>query len=351
MVLTHLSLQNFRNYSKSEFNFSQKITFIVGPNTSGKTNLIEAIYFLATGTSFRAERDDEAVIFGGNLGRIKGLVKSDSEEKELEVVINNLKRYFVNKVPRRKADFVGNFYAVIFSPSDLEIIIDLPSIRRKFLDSVLEQVDKEYRIAYTSYTKALRQRNALLERARESGTRNEKQFEYWDKLLIENGQLITKKRELFIAFLNSSPKEIFDFAVIYDKSVFSKERLLQYRDAEIGSGITLIGPQRDDFHIEIFDNKRGTVHNVKLYGSRGQQRLVILQLKLLELLFIEKNTGEKPVLLLDDIFSELDQTHIGLVLEMIGNQQTIMTTTHKEFIPKNISEKIKIINLTKEKNV
>lgn len=345
MFLKHLGLQNFRNYKKAEFKFSQGTTFIIGPNTSGKTNLIEAIYFLASGTSFRAEKDNEAVGFGENLARVKGLIEADSEEKELEVVLNNLKRYSVNKVARRRTDFVGNFYAVIFSPSDLEIIIDLPSIRRKFLDYVLEQVDREYRVAHTSYSKALRQRNALLERARETGVRNEKQFEYWDKILIENGHIITTKRDLFISFLNNSPKEVFDFAVIYDKSVFSKERLLQYRDAEMGSGITLIGPQRDDFHIEIFDNQRDTVHNVKLFGSRGQQRLVILQLKLLELIFIQEKTGQKPVLLLDDIFSELDQNHISLVLEMIGNQQTIITTTHKEFINLKAKKQGSVIEL------
>lgn len=352
MFLKHLNLLNFRNYDKAEFNFTEKINFIVGANTSGKTNLVEAIYFLARGTSFRAEKDSEAVRFGENIARVKGKIAEIVEDEgiDLEVVINNLKRYLVNGVAKRKADFVGNFSAVLFSPQDLDIIIGLPSLRRKLLDSVLEQVDREYRLANSAFSKALRQRNALLELVQELGVRNEKQFEYWDDILIENGQMITQKRNQFIEFVNNEEKEIIDFAAFYDKSVISKERLAEYKDAEIGAGVTLIGPQRDDFHIQIFDNARQSTHNVKLFGSRGQQRLVILQLKFLELLFVEKKLGSRPTLLLDDIFSELDNEHIELVLGMIGNQQTIITTTHKEFIPGKIKGKMNLIELNGKNN-
>jgi len=118
---------------------------------------------------------------------------------------------------------------------------------------------------------------------------------------------------------------------------------LQYKDAEIGSGITLVGPHRDDFIINLIEGK--AKHDIKFFGSRGQQRLAILQLKILELNYIEQKTQNKPTLLLDDIFSELDGEHINLVLEIIGTQQTIITTTHEEFIPKNLLKKVKIIAL------
>lgn len=353
MTLKSIFLQNFRNYQAEEFKFNGDTTVIIGPNTSGKTNLIEAIFLLATGKSFRTDKDIQMINFKQDLARVKGMV----DQTSLEVMITNgqlggqtsqFKKFLVNGVAKRRIDFVENFSAVLFSPEDLDIIVDSPSLRRKFLDNVLEQVDREYRLAIISYTKGLRQRNALLENTRETGIRNEKQFEYWDNLIIEFGEKITKKREEFIEFVNNETKDIFDFVAFYDKSVISKARLLQYKEAEVASTVTLVGPHRDDFSVSMFNNTRKTTHDIKFYGSRGQQRLVILQLKMLELLFIEKRLGQRPVLLLDDIFSELDEGHIELILEMIGLQQTIITTTHKEFIPSKVLNKMQVIRLTKE---
>ena len=355
MILKSLSLQNFRSYEKTEFRFSGGITVIIGPNTSGKTNLIEAIFLLSSGKSFRTDKDVQMIAFNKDLARVKG----KTENTELEVVITNgqlggkttqFKKFLVNGVAKRRVDFAENLTAVLFSPEDLEIIVDSPSLRRKFLDNVLEQVDREYRLALSSYTKALRQRNALLEKTRETGIRNEKQFEYWDNLVIENGNLITLKREDFINFINNEAKDIFEFVAFYDKSVISKQRLLQYKEAEVASAVTLVGPHRDDFSVSMFNNTRQATHDVKFYGSRGQQRLVILQLKLLELLFVEKRLGQRPVLILDDIFSELDEGHIELILEMINLQQTVITTTHQEFIPTRVLKKTQVIKFTKEKH-
>ncbi len=353
MTLKSISLQNFRNYQAEEFKFNGETTVIIGPNTSGKTNLIEAIFLLATGKSFRTDKDIQMINFKQDLARVKGMV----DETSLEVMITNgqlggktsqFKKFLVNGVAKRRIDFVENFPAVLFSPEDLEIIVDSPSLRRKFLDNVLEQVDREYRVSIVSYTKGLRQRNALLENTKETGIRNEKQFEYWDNLIIEFGEKITKKREEFIEFVNNETKDIFDFVAIYDKSVISKARLLQYKEAEVASAVTLVGPHRDDFSVSMFNNTRKTTHDIKFYGSRGQQRLAILQLKILELLFIEKKLGQRPVLLLDDIFSELDEGHIKLILEMMGLQQTIITTTHKEFIPSKVLNKMQVVRFIKE---
>ena len=182
-----------------------------------------------------------------------------------------------------------------------------------------------------------------MHRIKETGVRNEKEFAYWDNLLVIQGQKITKKREEFIQYLNSSKKEILAFNIFYDKSIISQERLLQYKDAEVGAGVTLVGPHRDDFIINL--KSKTESHDIKFFGSRGQQRLAVLQLKVLELAYIEEKSGERPVLLLDDIFSELDESHIDLVLEMIGNQQTILTTTHEEFIPRKILKEMVVINL------
>jgi DNA replication and repair protein RecF len=349
-VLKSISLQNFRSYKKSEFSF-EETTLVVGPNTSGKSNLIEAIYLLSTGKSFRTDKDVQMLKFSEEVGRVKGVLK----DEEIEVVITNgqvnggsqYKKFLVNGVSKRRVDFAGHFLAVIFSPQDLEIIVDSPSLRRNFLDEILEQVDRNYRVAAIAYVKALRQRNALLEIAQETGIRNAKQLEYWDNLVIENGNIITAKREEFISFVNSSSKDIFDFVVEYDKSVISKQRLLQYEREEMAAGVTLVGPHRDDFSIQMFNNSKNTIHDIKSFGSRGQQRLAILQLKALELLFVEKVLGQRPTLILDDIFSELDEDHIVLILEQIGKQQIIMTTTHREFIPKKLLKSMKIVSFEK----
>ena len=343
MTLKNISLQNFRSYQKSQFTFSDNTSLIVGPNTAGKSNLIEAIYLLSFGKSFRSEKDSDMISFDKEIGRVNG----SASDTELEVVLTKapLKKFLVNGVAKRRLDFAGILSCVLFSPLDLEIIIGSPSNRRNLLNDVLEQADQEYKRSHIDYTKALRQRNALLEKTRETGERNEKLFEYWDSLLIENGAVLTKKREEFIEFANSSQKDICDFVMYYDKSIISKARLLQYQEAEVGAGNTLVGPHRDDFFISLFNNTRLTTHNVKTFGSRGQQRLAILQLKLLQLSFIEKAIGERPVLLLDDIFSELDEGHIELVLEMVDKQQTIMTTTHKEFFKKTFLQAVNVIEL------
>ena len=357
MYLDSISLQNFRNYKKASFNFSEKTTLIVGPNTAGKSNLIEAIFFLAKGGSFRIDKDEGLVKFGEEIARIKSLVG----DKNLEVVIAKegvsgrivpFKKYLVNGVSKRKVDFVGNFFAALFAPSDLEIIIGSPGKRRDFMDNILIQTDRDYRLALSFYEKGLRARNALLHRIKETGERNEKEFVYWDNLLIVQGQKITKKREDFIDYLRVSNKEILPFEIFYDKSIISKVRLLQYKDAEVGAGLTLVGPHRDDLTIRIYPNKispnLSESMDVKFFGSRGQQRLTVLQLKLLELIYVEKTTSERPVLLLDDIFSELDEDHINLVLDMIPNQQTIITTTHKEFVGSKLLKDMSVIELKKQ---
>ncbi|MCL5091003.1 MAG: DNA replication and repair protein RecF [Patescibacteria group bacterium] len=350
MYLKSVSLQNFRNYKKSEFLFKSKTTLIIGQNTAGKTNLMEAIFLLSTGKSFRAQNDFEMISFGEDIGRVKGTIQVDGE-KNLEVILKKdnsfLKKYLINGISKRRGDFSSVFAVSLFTPSDLDIIIGSPSLRRNLLDSVIEQVDREYKNALISYSKALRQRNALLEIAREEGTRNEKQFEFWDHLLIENGQLITNKREAFIKFLNDTKKDIFDFVVNYDKSVISIERLLQYKDAELGAAVTLVGPHRDDFSIHFFNDESESTSNIKFFGSRGQQRLAILQLKILEILFIEKKLRKRPVLLLDDIFSELDQGHINHILELIGKQQTIITTAHRELVPQRFLKEMEVVEFGK----
>lgn len=352
-MLKSLVLQNFRNYKKSTFEFNHSI-IIVGPNAVGKSNLIEAIYLLSSGKSFRAERDLQMVEFGKEMGRVSA--KQSLDKPSLEVVITTgevggvraqFKRFFVNGVAKRRVDFVGNLISVLFSPHDLEIAVGSPGIRREFLDNVLEQTDRDYRIALLGFTKALRQRNALLDLVKNGMHRSDRalpagrqEFEYWDSLIIRNGSVLTRKREEFTNWLNDSKKDILSFRLEYDKSEISKERLEKYYKEERAAGITLVGPHRDDLFLFINRDKE-----LKSFGSRGQQRLGVLQLKLLELEYLRQKTGQEPLFLLDDVFSELDEEHIILILGIMKNQQTIITTTHEEFIPAKIKSKTEMIEL------
>lgn len=327
-------MQHFRNYREATFQFTRKMNLVVGPNAAGKTNLLEAVFLLSSGRSFKAEKYDQMIGFSEQFGRVRGIAGSstDEEDAELQVVINNdqgfaQKKFSINGVAKRRNNFAGKLTTVLFLPTDLDIVIGNPSARRRFLDDVLEQTDSEYSTALTIYTKALRQRNALLGQAREQGIRDAKTFSYWDSLLITNGQTIASKRDELIAFINQGRKTLFGFELVYDKSEISVERLEKYAAAEMGAGVTLVGPHRDDVQFQISNGER----QVKYFASRGQQRLIVLELKLSQIAFIEKRAGEKPMLLLDDIFSELDETYIGHILEILPDYQTIITTTHKEF--------------------
>lgn len=352
MTLHHLQLQNFRNFSKKELKFSPDTTLTIGPNTSGKTNILEAIFLLATGKSFRAGVEKEMISSGKELARIKGEIKDKEGKETLEIVLTigqvageraAKKRYLINGVGKRMMDFVGKLRCVLFGPEDLEIIVNSPSIRRDYLNSVLEQVDRDYRRASLSYQKGLRQRNKLLEQIREEGRPRSVLF-FWDKLLVENGEIITQKRKEFIEFINEQPELFGKMRLNYDKSIISPERLARYEKQEIVAGVTLVGPHRDDFVVGIM-NQKSRIRNLHIYGSRGEQRVAVFSLKLAELEFMAEKTEERPVLLLDDIFSELDHAYRKRLLEVIPKQQTIITTTDIHLVEPAYRKKIKIIEL------
>ncbi len=326
--------------------------------------------FLATGKSFRADMDREAVRWGSEMSNVKCQMSNREDQIQLELYITQgevqgahapLKKYLVNGVPRRQVDFIGNLRAVLFWPEHLELVTDSPSLRRRYLDSVLVQVDREYRRSLLSYERGLRQRNRLLDFINE-GKANRRQLLFWDQLLIKAGGYITDKRGEYIDYVNTqaiSNKKIRDkkernFSLSYDKSVISEARLEQYAEEEVAAKATLVGPHRDDFTIEkVISDKQKVIRkagdssflspiashlSLSAYGSRGEQRLAVLWLKLAELAYIEREAQERPILLLDDIFSELDESHRELVVGLIGKQQTILTSADRDImglIPKN----------------
>lgn len=362
MKINSVTLNGFRSHIKRKFSFSPGITVVVGDNAKGKTNLLEAVFVLSTGKSFRADHDRDMINFEKEMVRIEAVVnrervdgeKEKTEENiELNLIITcgmvmniptPLKKYEINGVGKSGINFVGILKTVLFWPEDLELVTDSPGRRRKYLDFILTQVDREYRRNLLSYEKAVRQRNRVLEAIRDEGA-HPTQLIFWDQLIIKAGQYLSHKREEFINFINQTKSqkyhgEIPEFQLEYDKSEISQARLLQYKEEEVASGNTLVGPHRDDFQFLKEERK-----NLSQFGSRGEQRLGILWLKIGELSYIETVSSQKPVLLLDDIFSELDHEHRKLIFDMIGTHQTIMTTTDLHHIDKKILEDVELIKL------
>lgn len=354
MTLTSLALVHFRSYAKKTWNFSEGTTCIVGPNAAGKTNVLEAIMMLVTGKSFRAGLDREVIRWGEDIARIHGGFDGEKIEIMLTTGVVSgqpapLKKYLVNGVSRRMIDFVGLLRAVLFWPEDLEIVTDSPSIRRKYLDTVLIQADREYRRNLVSYERGVRQRNKLLDLINE-GTASRSQLLFWDQLLIRAGTYITEKRAAYIAFVNATSLYNHRFLIAYDKSIISETRLLQYKEEEVAAKSTLVGPHRDDFHLLSLEEhahkaENGDFRDLNKFGSRGEQRLAVLWLKLAELSFIQQTTGSRPILLLDDIFSELDEKHRALVGELTKKQQTIITSADFTSLPKDIQSEAEIVRL------
>ncbi len=335
-MIQKLRLVDFRNFSSKLLEFSDKVTVIVGPNAAGKTNILESLFLLSTGKSFKAKIEEETINYKKYIGRVKGKL----DELTLEIVLTRglidvgngkkekvaRKRLFINGIAKRLVDFEGNFKVVLFGPWDMDLVTESPSLRRKFLDNVLSQVDREYRRSILSYEKGLRQRNRLLFRIREEGL-SRSQLTFWNQLLIKNGDYISNRREEFIEYVNSQPGlNDQKLKLEYDKSAISEGRLEQYKNEEISAATTLVGPHRDDF---LFKNGE---RDLAKYGSRGEQRMGVLWLKTSELNFIEEKSGERPTLLLDDIFSELDHAHRDVVMKVVNKQQTIITTADKHFI-------------------
>lgn len=323
MKLQKLRLQNFRNYELKELELGER-TLVVGGNGAGKSNLLEGIVLLARGISFRAGRIEEMVQWDEEVSRVKGRIRLDGDVVDLEVVLTASKaRYLVNGVAKRRMDFVGKLVVVLFRPEDLQLIEGSPGERRGWLDAVLAGVDREYSRSLLSYEKGLRRRNKILDLIRE-GEVSRTQLAFWDGLLIREGTVLTNKRRELVELVNQYwQKTDNHLSLEYDFSGISEARLAQYKNEEVAAGYTLVGPHKDEL---VFKYKG---RNLAVYGSRGEQRMAVLWLKMAELQFVESKLRERPVLLLDDIFSELDQSHRRMVVKLTAKQQTIMTATEK----------------------
>ena len=343
MFLKQLNLTNFRNYARLELNFDHKPTILVGNNAAGKSNLLEAIYLLSTTKSLRVETEDELIRDGEEFTRVEGLLSEP--ETELLVIINRpseqvsfRKKVMVNGISRRVLDFIGNLPAVIFYPSDINMVTGAPSLRRWHLDLALAQVDSDYKKNLTQYEQFLTSRNRVLKAVREGKGRMD-ELDYWTDGLVEKGKAVSVKREEFFEFINKLETPLGEFLFEYKQSQITVDKLAETNGREVAAAQTLIGPHRDDFVVSL--DGRHLAH----YGSRGEQRTATLTFKLAQLEYMAKILGKRPILLLDDVFSELDANHRAHVVEIVGKQQTIIATVELENIPKSFLDSARILKV------
>lgn len=345
MFLKSLHLTNFRNYSQLELKFDTRPTILVGNNAAGKSNLLESIFLLSTTKSLRVETEDELIYDNESFTRAEGFLKEGEAEMELLVIINKpsdavsfRKKVLVNGVSRRVLDFIGNLPAVIFYPSDINMVTGAPSLRRWHLDLGLAQIDPEYKKTLTSYEQFLTSRNKILKRIRE-GYGKVDELDYWTDELVQKGEVINKKRKEFFNFIHGLEKPLGEFIFEYKMSQVTVDKLQETNGREVAAAATLIGPHRDDFAVLLED--RHLAH----FGSRGEQRTATLAFKLAQLEYMAKILGKRPILLLDDVFSELDAAHRAHVVEIVGKQQTIIATVELENIPKTFLDQARILRV------
>ena len=350
MRIKRLKVENFRNLEKLDIEFSDGVNIIYGNNAQGKTNIIEAIYIFSFGKSFRANKDIELLKFDKEyfLSNIE-IMKKD---RELEMdfgfdKISNKKMIKVNGVIQKKiSDIIGKLNVVVFKPEDIKIVTDAPSVRRKYIDYLISSISKVYLENITKYKKVLEERNNLLKeiKAKLKGNRvlekNDEDFlDVYDKLLSKLNCEIYNERKRVIEKLNNY---IYDIHLKLTENYINNEKLhikyvsnveediqkmyndlIKSRLNDINKGYTSFGIHRDDYIISI------NSLDVSIYGSQGQKKSSIISLKLSELKVIEEVIGEKPVLLLDDYMSELDERRRLKFLDIIEDIQIIITTTHK----------------------
>jgi DNA replication and repair protein RecF len=373
MRLVHLTLHNFRNYVRLELDLPAGATLLTGGNAQGKTNLLEAVYYLATSRSPRAGADREVVNwlaleqeplpYARLVGRVERGAPSTSPEGRRELTLemtltqqaNSDNRYSkqirLNGVPRRAMDILGQLNVVLFGPEDIALVSDSPSRRRRYLDAMLCQIDPAYCRTLAHYNQVVSQRNALLRDLRERGG-NADQLHFWDQRLVDQGAHLLARRREAVQSLDGLAHDIHanltggqerlrlryaPGVALEGQATLSaihgafQEQLGALRRREVAAGVTLLGPHRDEMRFLINEADAG------VYGSRGQQRTAALALKLAEVDLVRREAGERPVLLLDDVFSELDEDRRRFLLGWLGPaeglQQSIITTTDWHTIP------------------
>ncbi len=383
MYLSHLSLNEFRNYKHLDLSLGRGLFLFYGENAQGKTNLLEAVGMLATGNSFHASSDREVVDWYApdHIARLTATIQRREDDIQVEMVIfdptppniethpqqtsrqvelpatTQRKRVKVNSIPRKVIDLIGQMKVVLFAPTDLHLVDGSPEERRRFLDRALCQLQPPYCQALIQYRKIVTQRSALLKRIRDN-QEDPRMLDYLDERLTALASKIIFERQRMLSSLNEQTTTLQEtlsggrehLQIVYrpsfkvDPSWNQVEALehyrIQLREArrkELQQGVCLLGPHRDDLEFLV----NGI--NMLTYGSRGQQRTTALAAKLAELAYMRTSTGDEPVLLLDDVFSELDMQRRGHLLhEVLRHEQVLLTATDLASFPEEILTKAHI---------
>lgn len=335
MYIEKIKLNNFRNYENLEINLNKNINIIYGDNAQGKTNILEAIFLCSFGKSFRTTKEKEMIKFNEDKTLVEIFYQKKDRDGKIKIEIGNKKQINLNGIKIKKlSELLGNINIVIFTPDDINILKDGPANRRRFLDMMIGQLRPNYVYNLNMYLKTIEQRNNYLRQIREEN-KPEEMLEIWDEKLAEYGEKIYIYRKEFIEKIlkkiNSIHKGITDekeeLKIEYLSNCSKKEdylRLLkERRKLDVIKGFTTKGVHRDDFVIYINGKE------VNIYGSQGQNRTVILSLKIAEVNVIYDEIGEYPILLLDDFMSELDDSRRKNFLNNIKNTQVILTGTEK----------------------
>ena len=334
MNIRSIELKNFRNYENLEISFDEGTNILFGDNAQGKTNILEAAYMSGTTKSHKGSRDREMIRFGEEEAHLKTVVARGGREYQIDMHLkkNRAKGIAIDKIPIKKAsELFGILNIVFFSPEDLNIIKSGPAERRRFLDSELCQLDRIYLADLTNYNKILAQRNKLLKdmiyRPGLSDT-----LPVWDMQLIETGKKIIRRRKQFVDELREIVSDIHyrisggkeELFLKYEPNIddiFFEDELSRAKEKDKKLCQTSVGPHRDDLLFSIGDV------DIRKYGSQGQQRTSALSLKLSEIELVRKSISDTPVLLLDDVLSELDSSRQNYLLNNISDTQTIITCT------------------------
>ena len=354
MNISKLKLLNFRNYDKINIKLSENMNIFIGDNAQGKTNLLESVVILALTKSHRLGVNPNVIKFNKNKAKLEGIIRKDKFISKLEIEYEkDLKKMFVNNSNIKKiTDYISNLNVIVFTPDDLEIIKGSPNIRRNLLNIQISQISKLYITTYNEYNKILKTRNEYLKILFNNSIADKNYLDIITDKLIEKAVIIYKMRKEYIDLINISIEKKYQ-EITNDSGLYIKYenniKLDNYEDSnitsilkeiykknykrELNTGTTLYGPHRDDFIFSLNDI------DMKFFGSQGQQKSAIIAFKLSEIpIFIEK-CGYKPVLLLDDIFSELDIKKRNRLLKIICNGiQSIITTTDLKSISKKYLE-------------
>ncbi|CAM3631723.1 DNA replication/repair protein RecF [Marinicrinis lubricantis] len=364
MYLKQMKLQHYRNYGHIELEASPQVNIFIGPNAQGKTNLLESIYVLALTKSHRTHKDKELVQWNEERAIIQGELERRYGACRLDLMITNHgKKAKLNGLEQKKlSNYIGSLNVVMFAPEDLEIVKGSPSTRRRFLDMEIAQVYPGYVHQLGQFQKILAQRNQYLKQQfGKSNASSDAMLDIWNQQIAASGTKIMQKRQQFIYKLQKWADHIHSgitagaekLDIVYrpsfsvesfdDESMVFEQfmvKLTQMKEQEIRRGTTLVGPHRDDIEFFINDKEAHT------YGSQGQQRTTALSVKLAEIELIHQEVGEYPILLLDDVLSELDRNRQTQLIETFQSKvQTFITTTGLESVNLQKLQEAKIFNV------